>query len=211
MIGIDLVTIIIIVVNAIISFKGFNDFAFFEKYKFNIGGIQRGEQYRFFTSAFLHADMQHLLFNMITLYFFAPFVVNFLGDKEFVICYLISLLAGNGLSYIVNKNDYHYSAIGASGAVMGIVYAAIVLVPDLRIYGIIPGYIFGIGYMVYTIYGMKTKRDNIGHDAHFGGAVAGLAVAIAFSPSIVYDSYMEIGLMLIPVIIFGVLKQQKKI
>ena len=75
----DLVTIVIIAANVIISYKGFGDFNFFEKYKFQVGPIQRGEKLRMFSSGFLHADTQHLLFNMLTLYFFADVVIQLLS------------------------------------------------------------------------------------------------------------------------------------
>src|SRR5690606_8385740 len=97
--NLDIATIVIIAANVIISMKGFSDFAFFEKYKFNIAGIRRGEQIRMFSSAFLHADFSHLLFNMLTLYFFAPVVIENLNVTYFVIIYVVSLLAGNLLSF----------------------------------------------------------------------------------------------------------------
>jgi membrane associated rhomboid family serine protease len=155
---IDIVTIVIIGITCLISFKGFKDYDFFDQYKFNILGIQRGESYRFFSSGFLHLDVQHLLFNMLTLYFFAGIVVYSLGTVAFLIIYIVSLLGGNFLSYMFHKDENHYSAIGASGAVSGIIYSAILLLPEMMIYGIIPGYIFGIGYLVYSIYGIKNKE-----------------------------------------------------
>ena len=78
--NLSLFTIIIIAANALISYKGFNDYSFFERYKFNVGGIKRGEQFRMFSSGFLHADTQHLLFNMLTLYFFADRVIYYLEN-----------------------------------------------------------------------------------------------------------------------------------
>ena len=204
------VTIAIIVLNVLFSMKGFNDFSFFEKYKFNIGGIRRGEQIRMFSSAFLHANMQHLLFNMLTLFFFANAVIYNVGVPEFIIIYLASLILGNVLSYVLHKNEYHYSAIGASGAVMGVLYAGILLEPRMLIYGL-PAWIFGVGYLIYTIYGMVQKNDNIGHDAHFGGAIAGFALAIIYVPTIV-DLRLPIVLALAaPVIIFFILFKLGKI
>ena len=86
--NINIATLIIIAANVIISLKGFKDFNFFEKYKFNIAGIRRGEQIRMFTSGFLHADFNHLLFNMLTLYFFAGVVIAYVGVVQFVLIYL---------------------------------------------------------------------------------------------------------------------------
>ena len=129
--NLSLITIIIIGANIIFSMKGFKDFSFFEKYKFNIGAIKRGEQVRMLSSGFLHADMQHLLFNMFTLYFFADVVIYYLNPFYFIILYIGSLLVGNLLSYYFHKNEYHYSAVGASGAVMGVLYSAILLDPEM--------------------------------------------------------------------------------
>jgi len=209
--GIDIVTLVIILACALVSYKGFQDRYFFDKYKFNIAGIQRGEQLRFFTSGFLHADMQHLLFNMLTLYFFAEIVVYELGSTGFLVVYFASLLGGGLLSYIFHKDEYHYSAIGASGAVSGIVYSAILLYPEMKIYGFIPGYIFGVAYLAFSIYGMKNKADNIGHDAHFGGAVTGYAVTILYDYKIVFEETLTVVLMLIPIIALLVLKKMGKL
>ena len=150
--NLDIATIVIIAANVIISMKGFNDFSFFEKYKFNIAGIRRGEQIRMFSSAFLHADFSHLLFNMLTLYFFAPVVIMSVGVTYFVIIYVASLLIGNLLSFYFHKDEYHYSAIGASGGVMGVLYSAILFFPDMGLYLFfipipIPAWLFGMAYL----------------------------------------------------------------
>ena len=201
MYNLDIVTIVVIATNIIISFKGFQDYSFKSKYLFNIAGIQRGEQFRFFTSGFLHADQRHLLFNMLTLFFFAGTVVTRLGDIKFLIIYLSSLLAGNFLSYLFHKDEYHYRALGASGAVSGIIYSAIVLDPTMRIYFGIPGFIFGIGYLIYSFYGMKRLNDNIGHDAHFGGAVAGVLLSLVYDFDLIYTNTITVITLFATIII----------
>jgi membrane associated rhomboid family serine protease len=201
----DIVTIVIIVANLIISFKGFQDYAFKSKYLFNIAGIQRGEQWRFFTSGFLHADQQHLFFNMLTLFFFSNVVVSKLGAVSFLIIYLVSLLAANFLSYLLHKDEYHYSALGASGAVSGIIYSAILLDPSMRIYFGIPGFVFGIGYLIYSFYGMKRLNDNIGHDAHFGGAVAGILVTLMYNFDLIYTNTLTVVALTATIIVLFVL------
>ena len=210
------VTIAIIVANVLVSLKGFNDFSFFEKYKFNIGGIRRGEQIRIFSSAFLHANMQHLIFNMLTLFFFANAVIYKLGTVNFVLIYLGSLIVGNLLSYFFHKDEYHYSAIGASGAVSGILYAAILLQPGMDLYMFfipipIPAYIFGIGYLLYSIYGMKRQNDNIGHDAHFGGAVGGYIITLIMAPWLLETNMLMVGLLAVPIIILFIMIKLGKI
>lgn len=216
MYNLGMVTIVIIASNVIMSFKGFDDRLFFEKYKFNVGSIRRGEQIRMISSGFLHADTTHLLMNMITLYFFAGTVINQLGNFNFVIIYIASLIFGNLLSLYFHKDEYWYSAIGASGAVTGILYAAILLEPSMSLYMFfipipIPGYVFGIGYLLYSIYGIKNRVGNIGHDAHFGGAVGGYALTLLLMPSLFKTDIGHVGLLAIPIIILYVMHKTGKL
>ncbi|SRX54915.1 rhomboid family intramembrane serine protease [Aequorivita sp. CIP111184] len=214
--NIDIATLVIIAANVIISMKGFNDFSFFEKYKFNIAGIRRGEHIRMFSSAFLHADFSHLLFNMLTLYFFAPVVINSVGVPFFVVIYVVSLLAGNFLSFYFHKDEYHYSAIGASGAVMGILYSAILFFPNMGLYLFfipiaIPAWLFGMAYLLYSIYGMKKRMGNIGHDAHIGGAIGGYVLTLLFAPSLFETSLWIVVLLALPLILLFILHKLNKI
>ncbi|MEH6537339.1 MAG: rhomboid family intramembrane serine protease [Psychroserpens sp.] len=207
----SLFTIIIIAANALISYKGFNDYNFFERYKFNIGSIRRGEQIRVFSSGFLHADSQHLLFNMITLYFFADRVIYELGEINFLIVYIGGLVMGSLLSFYFHKNEYQYSAVGASGAVMGVIYSAILIDPMMQINFIIPGFVFGIGYLLYSIYGMKKRVGNIGHDAHFGGAVGGYLITLILKPSLFETELLMVGLLGIPIVVLFILHKIGKV
>jgi membrane associated rhomboid family serine protease len=214
--NIGLVTLIIIAANVLISLKGFNDFSFFEKYKFNIAGIRRGEQIRMFSSGFLHVDFSHLLFNMLTLYFFANVVIYNVGATKFVLIYLLSLLVGNLLSFFMHKDEFHYSAVGASGAVMGILYAAILFEPNMGLYLFfipiaIPAWLFGIMYLGYSIYGMKKRLGNIGHDAHIGGAIAGYILTLGFQPSILQTDLWLVILLAIPILVLFVLYKLGKL
>jgi membrane associated rhomboid family serine protease len=214
--NLDLITIIIIAANVIISYKGFGDYAFFDKYKFSVGGVQRGEKVRVFSSGFLHVDTQHLLFNMLTLFFFAGPVIDYLEPLGFVIIYIVSLVFGSLLSFYFHKEEYHYSAVGASGAVTGVLYAAILLNPGMSLYMFfipipIPAYIFGIGYLLYSIYGMKNRIGNIGHDAHFGGAIGGFITTLILSPWLFQTNLLMIGLLTLPIILLFVLKKTGKI
>ncbi|MFC5195911.1 MULTISPECIES: rhomboid family intramembrane serine protease [Bizionia] len=212
----SIVTMVIIAANALISFKGFSDYSFFEQYKFNVGAIIRGEKIRMLTSGFLHVDTAHLFFNMFSLYFFADVVIAYLGSFQFLIVYLGSLLLGNLLSLYFHKNEYHYSAVGASGAVMGIIYSAILLQPGMSLYLFfipipIPAYIFGIGYLLYSIYGMKNRVGNIGHDAHFGGAIGGYVITLILATWLFEKNLLMIGLLALPIILLFVLKKLGKI
>jgi len=205
----------IIVANVLISYKGFNDLAFFRKYEFHVGSIRAGEQIRMLSSGFLHADIMHLLFNMLTLWFFAPVVLAWLGNFSFVLIYFGSLIFGSLLTMIFHKNDYSYRAVGASGAVTGVLYSAILLQPDMML-GIffvipIPAYLFGILYLLYSIYGMRAKNDNIGHTAHFGGAVGGYLITLIKEPSLLTDHTLMVILLAIPILVLFVLAKLGKI
>jgi len=210
--GLDITTIILILINVIVSFKGFSDLAFFNKNKFQISAIQQGEKHRIFTSGFLHVDQMHLIFNMLTLYFFADAVIHRVGQINFVIIYLGSLIAGSLVAMLFHKKESRYSAVGASGAVMGILYAAIILNPTMKIYpyGIIgiPGYIFAIGYLLYSVYGMKKQLGNIGHSAHLGGAIGGYVLTILLHPSVLSTNRNLILILGVPIILMFVFKDK---
>ena len=208
--------ILIIVITLIVSFKGFNDQYFFRKYEFHIGSIRAGEHLRMVTSAFLHADLGHLFFNMFTLYMFAPVVIQYFNSFSFLIIYLGSLIFGSLLTLLFHKDDYSYRAIGASGAVTGILYSAILLQPDMSLYLFfipipIPAYLFGIGYLLYSIYGMKAKNDNIGHTAHFGGAIGGYLITIFKEPEMITENTFMVVLLAIPIVILFILAKAGKL
>lgn len=202
------VLLIVIAVTAIISFIAFNNQNIFEKYKFNVGAILRNKEYiRLLSAGFLHGDLMHLLFNMMTLYFFGPIVNQAFGDFGFLMIYFGSILLGNLFSLYLYKNQSWYSAIGASGGVSGILFASIAMIPDLGIYFFfipipIPGYIFGFLYFAYSVYSMLNPRqhDNIGHAAHLGGAFFGLIYAVALQPERAIENALFLGIMSIPLI-----------
>ena len=209
-------TLAIIAANALVSFKGFNDQYFFERYKFGIGAIQSGQKERMFTSGFLHVDLSHLFLNMFTLYFFADVVISWFGAFKFILIYFVSLLAGSLLALFFHRQELYYSAVGASGAVTGILYSAILLQPDMQL-GImfipspLPAYVFGIAYMLYSIYGMKKRLGNIGHTAHFGGAIGGYAATLLFKPELFQTDTLMVLLLAVPIIILFILEKLGKL
>lgn len=210
------ILIIIIILNILFSFKGFGDNFFFRKYEFHIGSIRAGDQIRMLTSGFLHADIGHLFFNMFTLYMFAPVVIGYLGGFSFLIVYLGSLITGSLLTLIFRKNDLNYSAIGASGAVTGVLYSAILLQSNMNLYLFfipipIPAYIFGIGYLLYSIYGMKAKNDAIGHTAHFGGAIGGFLITILKEPQLLTENTLMVVLLAVPILLLFVMEKMGKL
>ena len=209
------ITIGIIALNVLISYKGFNDISFFRKYEFHVGSIKAGEQIRMLSSAFLHVDIAHLAFNMLTFYFFAPILFDSFSTLTFLYIYFGSLITGSLLTYYFHNSDYSYRAVGASGAVTGIIYSAILLNPNLELllfFAIpIPGYVFGIGYLLYSIYGIKAKNDNIGHTAHFGGAIGGYLITLAKEPHMIFNNTLMVVLLAIPILILFYLHHTHKL
>jgi membrane associated rhomboid family serine protease len=198
----------IVAANVIMSWKGFSDYAFFERYKFDIYSILgRKEQVRMLSSGFLHIDYMHLGFNMFAFYVFGEVVFYSTSIFQFLAIYFGSLIGGNLLSLYIHRN-HEYSAVGASGAVSGIIYSAIILDPQLKLTFIlfpvvsIPGWLFGIGYMLYSIFGIKSQHDNIGHEAHLGGALTGLLATILFLYNTVPFNYMLVAAIVVPTVIF---------
>ena len=197
------VVYVIIALNVLISWKGFNDFAFFQRHKFHTDSILAKKEYsRLFSSGFLHADYTHLGFNMFTFYMFGEAMALTLSPFDLITIYLGSLLAGNLLALFIHRHHGDYSAIGASGAVSGIIYGTIILYPGLLIYFIIPGWLFGIIYILYSIFGIKKQSGNIGHDAHLGGAVAGLVLTVLLFFNDYDFNYFIVAGMLIPTAVF---------
>ena len=212
------VLLIIIAATAIISYIAFSNHAMFEKYKFNVGAILRNKEYvRLISVGFLHADFMHLVFNMMTLYFFGPIVIQAFGAYGFLLVYFGSILLGNIFSLYLYKNQSWYSAIGASGGVSGILFTSIAMIPDLGIYFFfipiaIPGYIFGFAYFAYSVYMMLNPKqnDNIGHAAHLGGAFFGLIYAVALQPERAIENALFLGIMALPLIYMAYMVFVKK-
>lgn len=205
---IGIITFSLIIANGIVTYKGLNDFVFFDKFLFNVDRILVDKDYkRLVTSGFLHADWTHFAFNMITLYLFSHSLEAYIGIPAFLALYFVSLIGGDLLALYIHRNHPDYSAIGASGAVSGLVFASIGLFPGMEIGFIflpifIPAWLYGIAYVLYSIYGIKTKKDNIGHEAHLGGGIVGLIIAIGINPSIIQTNYFPIILILIPSLTF---------
>ena len=194
------IILILIVANALVSYKGFNDTLFFDTYKFQVQKIFGGEKLRMLTSGFLHVDWMHLGFNMYALYIFGKVVVGNFGVTYFLLIYFGSLLAGSMYSLYQHKKEIYYSAVGASGAVSGVVFSSIMLYPDMELIMLpipipLPGYVFGIGYLLYSIYGMKNQVGNIGHSAHLGGAIGGYILTLILKPSVIGNNTLMIGVI----------------
>jgi len=186
---------------------------FLDKYKFQVGPILAGQKLRLFTSGFLHIDYMHLGFNMYALYIFSDAVIGSLGVLNFLIVYVGSMFLGNLFSLAYHKNEPYYSAVGASGAVSGIVYSAVMLYPNMSLIMFpipipLPGYIFGIGYLLYSIYAMKKQLGNVGHSAHLGGAIGGFGLTLLLYPQLIFENPVMIGLLAIPIVLLFVVEKR---
>jgi membrane associated rhomboid family serine protease len=203
--GSNPIVLLIIIANVLFSMKGFDNYTFLDKYKFQVGRVLGKEKIRMISSGFLHVDWMHLGFNMYALYMFGGFVDSILGSISFLIIYFGSLLAGSLYTLQYHKNEPYYSAVGASGAVSGIVYASILLFPDMQLllfFAIpIPGYVFAVGYLLYSIYGMKKQLGNIGHAAHLGGTIGGFALTLLLNPLLFTTNTTFVIILAIPIIL----------
>ena len=205
----------LIVANVVFSYKGITEPSFLNTYKFQIAAILRGERIRMLSSGFLHVDYLHLGFNMYALYLFASPVLGTLGNVPFLILYFGSLLLGNVFTLFYHKKESYYSAVGASGAVSGIVYSAIVLFPEMTLYLFplpvpIPGYLFGIGYLLYSMYGMKKQLGSVGHSAHLGGALGGFFITILLYPQVLVAHKTLIILLAVPILLLFLFGKKSK-
>jgi membrane associated rhomboid family serine protease len=140
------------------------------------------------TSGFVHADLMHLIFNMMTFYFFAFRLEAYIGDVSFAILYFAGLLISHAGTWYKHRNNPEYASLGASGAISAVLFAAIVFFPDQSLFIIpipvpIPAPLFAIGYLAYTWYASKHPHGRINHDAHLGGALTGLAYVALTEPS----------------------------
>nr|WP_314561077.1 rhomboid family intramembrane serine protease [uncultured Capnocytophaga sp.] len=198
--------IIILIVTVAISYYGFTNATFFNRYKFNVGAVQKGDYVRLLSSGFLHGDWQHLIFNMISLYFFQSVIIDSMGSLMFLFIYFGSMLLGSIFTLRIYKYQPFYSAIGASGAVSGIIFAAIALDPTGLTINFLPGWLFGALYFGYSVFMMFNPQqgDNLGHAAHLGGALFGLAVVVVYAPEIVIHNVFYLGVMALPLVYMGV-------
>jgi len=196
-----MITILIILTTSIFSILAFQNRTLFNKYLFNPYIISRNKEWqRFFTHAFIHADWGHLLMNMFVLYSFGTQLENYYFEVLFqsksilyyILLYVGGILISSYPSFEKHKNDAYYNSVGASGAVSAVVFSCILINPMQKLIFIllpfpIPGVIFGILYLIYSWYMSKRGTDNIGHDAHFWGAVFGVVFTILLKPALAVE------------------------
>ena len=139
------------------------------------------------TKVFVHADLSHLFFNMLTLYFFGPYLEGTIGTPKFVALYFIGLLVASLGTYYRRRRDPQYASLGASGAINTVLFAFIVYYPLVNIYVFfaipVPAFLYAVLFLAYSFWASKNARDNVNHDAHFDGALFGLLFVLVTEPN----------------------------
>ena len=140
------------------------------------------------TSGFVHADLPHLIFNMMTFWFFAFPLEKEIGPVRFAVLYFLGLVVSDAGTYFKHRNDPHYASLGASGAISAVLFAAIVYFPWMKLFIIpiplpIPAPLFAVAYVAYSWWSARQARGRINHDAHLGGALFGLVFVLLTDPA----------------------------
>jgi len=205
--NIPVFTYAVICLTVLVSIAGFTNQKLLEKNVFSIQAIiKKKEIYRLITSQLFHVSWVHLIFNMISFYSFSVSVENTFGITLAAAIYILSALGGDMVALLVKRKNLKYSAVGASGAVCGIIFASIFLLPggSIIIFPLpipLPSWVYAVLFMIISLYGIGRGATQIGHEAHIGGALTGMALAVAYSPSIVYQNSLLLVGLTVPVII----------
>jgi membrane associated rhomboid family serine protease len=199
--------LVIILITGAVSFLAFSNRDLFDKLKFNAWYIKHDrEWHRFLSYALLHADWTHLLINMFVFWSFSSVVMQYferdfgqMASVYFLFLYIGGVVFSTLYDFAKHRDDIYYNAVGASGAVAAVVFASIILHPDGRIFFFfipvgIPSWLFGIIYLVYSAYMGKRNMGNIGHNAHFWGAIFGIIYTMIINPDYIKMFYRQLGL-----------------
>ncbi|MEZ5038660.1 MAG: rhomboid family intramembrane serine protease [Saprospiraceae bacterium] len=206
--GESVIGVVLTLILGATSYKGFRDRRYFEDHVFDVDKILIHKDYqRLIASGFLHGGWFHLGFNLIALLSFSASVEYRLGPGFFLLIYFVSLIGGNLLALYIHRNHGDYRAVGASGAISGVIFSSILLFPGGSIgFVILPfeikNWIFGIAFVLISILGIKRQADNIGHEAHLGGAIIGVLATLLIRPSLLMEQPWLIAGILVPVVAF---------
>jgi membrane associated rhomboid family serine protease len=199
------ITYIFIGITVLISWYGFSQTQVINQFIMNPYVINtRNQYYRFIASGFIHKDFGHLLWNMISLYFFGSTVEHVFkiifgetkGAVYFVVLYFLGIIVSDVPTYFKHRNNPAYNALGASGGVASVIFVSIVLLPlnKICIYFIcLPGFILGTIYLIYSYYHGRKSADNINHDAHLYGALFGLVYCVVLYPPAITNFFSQIA------------------
>ena len=204
-----MITLIIIIITAAVNIFCFRGTLAVDALKFNAYDTwHRKQWYRMLSYGLVHGSWGHLFFNMLTLYFFGTVVERYFqaafGHSDGIVLYVILYVSALAVSTIGDLIKYRdvpgYSAVGASGAVSAVLFTSILFEPRMGIYIYlipipVPGYIFAPLYLVYCWYMARKNIDNIGHTAHFWGALYGLVFPLICRPEIFHHFLSQLGLL----------------
>ena len=186
-----MLTFLLIAVTLLVSWQAFEKPKLLERLILWPPAIERKKQFdRLLTHGFVHADWQHVLFNMITLFFFGraiePLFAQILGPLGFVLFYLSAVVVAILPTYLRHRHDPSYRSLGASGAVSAVLFASILLQPWMLIFIPIPipAVLYGIGYVAYSFWMDRNGGDNINHSAHLSGAIYGVLFMLLMEPRV---------------------------
>jgi membrane associated rhomboid family serine protease len=203
-----LIAILLIILTTLVSYKGFTNSVFFDQYKFEVDKILIYKDYkRLVTSGFLHVNWMHLIFNMFSLYIFSGLVEGGLGSVSFLLIYFASLIGGGLLSLLIHRHHSEYSSVGASGAVWGVLFACVALYPGMTISLFplpfsMPIWLYALIFVLFTIYAIRSRKNNIGNESHLGGALIGMTLALIMNPMALVNNYGKILIVLAPTLVF---------
>jgi membrane associated rhomboid family serine protease len=185
-------TLILIGITVLVSWQAFEKPRLIDRLILWPPAIDRHRQYdRLVTHGFVHADWSHLLFNMITLYFFGSLVerwlVPMIGHIGFVLFYVSAIVVAILPTYVRHRHDPHYRSLGASGAVSAVLFTYILLQPwslILVFFLPVPAIVYAVLYVGYSIWMDRRGGDNVNHSAHLWGAAYGVMFALAVEPQV---------------------------
>ncbi len=202
------VTLLLILLNLFITYRGFRSVEFFSRYAFDMQRIWLYREYdRLVSSGFLHVSWQHLFFNMLTLWFFGRFMEPFLGTLQYLLVYFGSLIGGGLLAILFQGKRSAYLAVGASGAVCGLVFSFITVFPGGTVW-FMPAWLYGILFLLYTMYGIYARADNVGHEAHLGGALFGLLMTVVLNFELARYNWVTVTVLFLIAVIFLYISQR---
>lgn len=196
-------TLTIVIATVAVTIVSFRSITMYARLMLSVEDVlgRRGEWWRIATCGLVHADVMHLALNMFSLFMFGSWFEHVIGSWRFGLVYLLGVVVGSFASLIVHRRAPSYRAVGASGAVCAIVAAVTVITPELPMMVMLvpislPAWIMGSLFVFYSAYVSGKGYDNVGHEAHLGGTIAGLTLTAAFFPALALENWYAIVAML---------------